>query len=107
MQKLKIRKIQLKTKIDRLKNDREYILSYAKTFGYLDKSKNEKIIKVIKNEKNNINAYNNNIKETEYTEKSNKESYINVKAFISIAILISICVAFYILITKKNLLKHS
>lgn len=43
-------KIKLTNNIERLKNDREYILSYAKTFGYLDSSKNEKIIKIIKDE---------------------------------------------------------
>ena len=49
---LKIRKekIQITSNIERLKTDREYILSYAKTFGYLDSSKNEKIIKIIKDE---------------------------------------------------------
>ena len=43
-------KIQITSNIERLKTDREYILSYAKTFGYLDSSKNEKIIKIIKDE---------------------------------------------------------
>lgn len=43
-------KTRLTNNIERLKSDREYILSYAKTFGYLDSSKNEKIIKIIKDE---------------------------------------------------------
>ena len=43
-------KIQITSNIERLKTDREYIISYAKTFGYLDSSKNEKIIKIIKDE---------------------------------------------------------
>lgn len=43
-------KISLSNNIERLKSDKEYIISYAKTFGYLDSSKNEKIIKIIKDE---------------------------------------------------------
>ncbi len=108
IEELNRRKMQLTTKIDRLKNDREYILSYAKTFGYLDTSKNEKIIKIIRDEKSDINIYNNKKEDVEYTDKSSSENYINVKALIAIAILITICFAFYILITRKHqLIKHS
>ena len=108
IEELNRRKMQLTTKIDRLKNDREYILSYAKTFGYLDTSKNEKIIKIIRDEKSDINIYNNKKEDVEYTDKSSSENYINVKALIVIAILITICFAFYILITRKHqLIKHS
>lgn len=108
IEELNRRKMQLTTKIDRLKNDREYILSYAKTFGYLDTSKNEKIIKIIRDEKSDINIYNNKKEDVEYTDKSSSENYINVKALIAIAILITICFAFYILITRKDqLIKHS
>lgn len=78
-------KIQITSNIERLKTDREYIISYAKTFGYLDGSKNEKIIKIIKDEKVKdlspapIQKY-----------SSDKEIDINIKRIIILSLVIFI-----------------
>lgn len=74
---LNMQKIKLTNNIERLKSDREYILSYAKTFGYLDASKNEKIIKIIKDEEvKDLSA------STIKKYSSGKDININVKRFI-------------------------
>lgn len=85
-------KIKLTNNIERLKSDREYILSYAKTFGYLDSSKNEKIIKIIKDEEvKDVSP----AKVKKYS--SNKDININVKRIIilSLTILILLFIIYF------------
>ena len=88
-------KIRLTNNIERLKTDREYILSYAKTFGYLDSSKNEKIIKIIKDEE---------VKDISSTPvqkySSNKEININVKRIIILSF--AVLVIFFIICFNKQ-----
>lgn len=78
-------KIQITSNIERLKTDREYILSYAKTFGYLDGSKNEKIIKIIKDEE---------VKDLSSAPiqkySSDKEIDINIKRIIILSLVVFI-----------------
>lgn len=88
-------KIRLTNNIERLKTDREYILSYAKTFGYLDSSKNEKIIKIIKDEEvKNISV------STVQKYSSNKEININVKRIIILSF--AVLVIFFIICFNKQ-----
>lgn len=88
-------KIQITSNIERLKTDREYILSYAKTFGYLDSSKNEKIIKIIKDEEVKditpapVQKY-----------SSGKEIDINVKRIIILSI--AVLILFFIIYLNKQ-----
>ena len=85
-------KTRLTNNIERLKTDREYILSYAKTFGYLDSAKNEKIIKIIKDEEAKDIS-------TTSTQKysSTKEININIKRIIilSVTILILLSIIYF------------
>ena len=88
-------KIRLTNNIERLKTDREYILSYAKTFGYLDSSKNEKIIKIIKDEEvKNISV------STVQKYSSNKEININVKRIIILSF--AVLVIFFIICFNRQ-----
>ena len=88
-------KIRLTNNIERLKTDREYILSYAKTFGYLDSSKNEKIIKIIKDEEvKDISA----APVQKYS--SNKEININVKRIIILSF--AVLVIFFIICFNRQ-----
>ncbi|WP_300366978.1 septum formation initiator family protein [Brachyspira sp.] len=99
LQELNRRKIQISSNIERLKTDKEYILSYAKTFGYLDETKNEKIIKIIKNNEESANlslSSSVNIKES--------DNYINIKGALILAFMIAMCFVSYILLINKNLL---
>lgn len=110
IEELKRRKIQLSSNIYRLKYDREYIVSYAKTFGYLDSSKNEKIIKIIK-ENNNIQTIDNIEKRNEanyiYTNNDD-ENRINTRMVIILSSMIAICFVGFILINRNILIKkHS
>lgn len=88
-------KIQITSNIERLKTDREYILSYAKTFGYLDSSKNEKIIKIIKDEEvkditpSPVQKY-----------SSDKEIDINVKRIIILSL--AALILFFIIYLNKQ-----
>ena len=88
-------KIQITSNIERLKTDREYILSYAKTFGYLDSSKNEKIIKIIKDEE---------VKDITPTPvqkySSDKEIDINAKRIIILSLVVLIL--FFIIYLNKQ-----
>ena len=88
-------KIQITSNIERLKTDREYILSYAKTFGYLDSSKNEKIIKIIKDEE---------VKDITPTPvqkySSDKEIDINVKRIIILSL--AALILFFIIYLNKQ-----
>ena len=105
VKELNRRKIQISNNIERLKSDKEYILSYAKTFGYLDNTKNEKIIKIIKNEDEET-------KNTEVLSSSSSSSsdikesdnYINIKGAIILASMIALCFITYLLLINKNLL---
>ena len=99
-EELNRRKIQISNNIERLKTDKEYILSYAKTFGYLDDTKNEKIIKIIKNED-----------ETKNTEEvlassdiKENDNYINIRGALILASMIALCFITYLLLINKNLL---
>lgn len=101
LEELNRRKIQISKNIERLKTDKEYILSYAKTFGYLDEAKNEKIIKIIKN----------NDEESESTKLlssvsnlNENDSYINIRGALILAFMIAMCFISYILVINKNLL---
>ncbi len=101
VEELNRRKIQISSNIERLKTDKEYILSYAKTFGYLDETKNEKIIKIIKNddaESKNISSAPASINTKE------SDNYINIKGALILAFMIAMCFISYILLINKNLL---
>ncbi|HJH55421.1 MAG TPA: septum formation initiator family protein, partial [Brachyspira hyodysenteriae] len=90
---------QISNNIERLKTDKEYILSYAKTFGYLDGSKNEKIIKIIKNDeetKNTQSVLSSSIKEN--------DNYLNIRGALILALMIALCFITYLLLINKNLL---
>lgn len=101
IEELDRKKKQILNNIDRLTNDREYILSYAKTFGYLDSSKNEKIIKIIRdNNKDFYNTYNSE----EYVVDNNTEmAAINSKGVIILAILLAISFVIYVLFVNRNI----
>nr|WP_297206215.1 septum formation initiator family protein [uncultured Brachyspira sp.] len=99
IEELNRRKTQISNNIERLKNDKEYILSYAKTFGYLDESKNEKIIKIIKDDADAETpavSYN-------YANNDN-DNYINIKGALILAFVIALCFVFYLILLNKNLL---
>ena len=100
VEELNRRKNQISNNIERLKTDKEYILSYAKTFGYLDDTKNEKIIKIIKNE--------DEAKNTETLSASSEikenDNYINIRGALILASMIAICFITYLLLINKNLL---
>ncbi|MEI0557520.1 FtsB family cell division protein [Brachyspira intermedia] len=100
VEELNRRKIQISNNIERLKTDKEYILSYAKTFGYLDDTKNEKIIKIIKNEDEAKNT------ETLSASSDIKENdnYINIRGALILASMIALCFITYLLLINKNLL---
>ena len=88
-------KTRLTNNIERLKSDREYILSYAKTFGYLDSSKNEKIIKVIKDEEvKDISA------SPVQKYSPNKEININVKRVIILSF--AVLIIFFIICVNRQ-----
>lgn len=88
-------KTRLTNNIERLKSDREYILSYAKTFGYLDSSKNEKIIKIIKDEEiKDISA------SPVQKYSSNKEININVKRVIILSF--AVLIIFFIICLNRQ-----
>ena len=101
VEELNRRKIQISNNIERLKTDKEYILSYAKTFGYLDGAKNEKIIKIIKNEDEET-------KNTEtlssLSDKKESDNYLNIKGALILAAMIALCFIIYLLLINKNLL---
>lgn len=100
IEELDRKKKQILNNIDRLTNDREYILSYAKTFGYLDSSKNEKIIKIIRdNNKDSYNTYNSE----EYVDNNTEMAAINSKGVIILAILLSISFVIYVLFVNRNI----
>lgn len=107
IEELDRKKKQILNNIDRLTNDREYILSYAKTFGYLDSSKNEKIIKIIRdNNKDSYNTYNSQ----EYVSDNNTEmAVINSKGVIILAIFLAISFIVYVLFVNRQIFikKHS
>lgn len=106
IEELDRKKKQILNNIDRLTNDREYILSYAKTFGYLDSSKNEKIIKIIRdNNKDSYNTYNSE----EYVDNNTEMAAINSKGVIILAILLAISFVIYVLFVNRNIFikKHS
>lgn len=100
IEELDRKKKQILNNIDRLTNDREYILSYAKTFGYLDSSKNEKIIKIIRdNNKDSYNTYNSE----EYVDNNTEMAAINSKGVIILAILLAISFVIYVLFVNRNI----
>ncbi len=96
---LKIEINQISTNIERLKSDKEYILSYAKTFGYIDKANNEKIIRIVRDERI-VNA-NSETKPVNIASQSTEN--ISILSFIILASMISFCFIFYfIVVTKKS-----
>ena len=98
IEELNRRKTQISNNIERLKNDKEYILSYAKTFGYLDEAKNEKIIKIIKDDTENEEVT------ASYSYINDDDSYINIKGALILAFVIALCFVFYLILLNKNLL---
>ncbi|MEI0581407.1 septum formation initiator family protein [Brachyspira pilosicoli] len=104
IEELDRKKKQILNSIDRLTNDREYILSYAKTFGYLDSSKNEKIIKIIRND--NKDSYYNS---EEYIESNTEMAVINSKGVIILAIFLAISFIIYVLFVNRHIFikKHN
>ena len=105
IEELDRKKKKILNSIDRLTNDREYILSYAKTFGYLDTSKNEKIIKIIRNDNNKDYYYNSE----EYIEDDTEMAAINSRGVIILAIFLAISFIIYILFVNRHIFmkKHS
>lgn len=106
IEELDRKKKQILNNIDRLTNDREYILSYAKTFGYLDSSKNEKIIKIIRdNNKDSYNTYNSE----EYVDNNTEMATINSKGVIILAIFLAISFIVYVLFVNRHIFvkKHN
>ncbi|WP_300754081.1 septum formation initiator family protein [uncultured Brachyspira sp.] len=99
VEELNRKKSQISNNIVRLKTDREYILSYAKTFGYLDGTKNEKIIKIIKDEEDtSVSAVSDNKKSYD------NDNYINIKGALILALMIVLCFIFYLILLNKNIL---
>ena len=90
---------QITTNVERLKSDKEYILSYAKTFGYIDKANNEKIIRILRDER--IVSTNSEIKTVNIVSKPTEN--ISILSFVILASMIFSCFVFYfIVVTKKN-----
>lgn len=105
IEELDRKKKKILNNIDRLTNDREYILSYAKTFGYLDSSKNEKIIKIIRNDNSKDSYYNSE----EYVDTNTEMAAINSRGVIVLAILLAISFTIYVLFVNRHIFvrKHS
>ena len=106
IEELDRKKKKILNNIDRLTNDREYILSYAKTFGYLDSSKNEKIVKILRdNNKDSYSVYSSE----EYIENDNEMAVINSKGVIILAIFLAISFIVYVLFVNRHVFikKHS
>ena len=106
IEELDRKKKKILNNIDRLTNDREYILSYAKTFGYLDSSKNEKIVKILRdNNKDSYSVYSSE----EYIENDNEMAVINSKGVIILAIFLAISFIVYVLFVNRHIFikKHS
>ncbi|WP_295297816.1 septum formation initiator family protein [uncultured Brachyspira sp.] len=106
IEELDRKKKKILNNIDRLTNDREYILSYAKTFGYLDSSKNEKIVKILRdNNKDSYSVYSSE----EYIENDNEMAVINSKGVIILAIFLAISFIIYVLFVNRHIFikKHS
>ena len=106
IEELDRKKKKILNSIDRLTNDREYILSYAKTFGYLDSSKNEKIIKIIRNNnKESYDVYNSE----NYIENDSEMAVINSKGVIILAIFLAISFIIYVLFVNRHIFikKHN
>ena len=106
IEELDRKKKKILNNIDRLTNDREYILSYAKTFGYLDSSKNEKIVKILRdNNKDSYSVYSSE----EYIENDNEMAVINSKGVIILAIFLAISFTIYVLFANRHIFmkKHS
>ena len=101
IEELNRKKIQISNNIERLKTDKEYILSYAKTFGYLDSSKNEKIIKIIKNEDNKNQT---SISDISTKRDYQNDNYVNIKGALILALIIVFCFVFYLILLNKNIL---
>ncbi|CRF33749.1 hypothetical protein BRSU_1646 [Brachyspira suanatina] len=100
VEELNRRKIQISNNIERLKTDKEYILSYAKTFGYLDDTKNEKIIKIIKNDGERKNTKN----VSSLSDIKENDNYINIRGALILASMIALCFITYLLLINRNLL---
>lgn len=90
---------QISKNVERLKSDKEYILSYAKTFGYIDKANNEKIIRILRDE-----SVVNRASQTKPVNVSKPATEnINILSVIILASMIFSCLIFYIIVvTKKN-----
>ncbi|WP_297298382.1 septum formation initiator family protein [uncultured Brachyspira sp.] len=101
LEELNRKKVQITSNIERLKTDKEYILSYAKTFGYLDSSKNEKIIKIIKDEKEENSGTAASVSSKKEYEN---ESHVNIKGALILAFMIVLCFVFYLILLNKNIL---
>ncbi|PCG18828.1 septum formation initiator family protein [Brachyspira sp. G79] len=99
VEELNRRKSQISNNIVRLKTDREYILSYAKTFGYLDGTKNEKIIKIIKDEEDTSTS-----SVSDNKKSYDNDNYINIKGALILALMIILCFIFYLILLNKNIL---
>lgn len=101
VEELNRRKIQISSNIERLKTDKEYILSYAKTFGYLDQTKNERIIKIIKDESEKT-------KNTEILASAanikDGDNYINIRGALILVFIMAMCFVTYILLINRNML---
>lgn len=95
---------QTQQNILRLQTDREYIISYAKTFGYLDKTKNEKLIKII-DEDQNISYEKVMFKEAvgKKIENIKPEDYkINITGILILSLLMAGSIGFYALVIHRQ-----
>lgn len=101
LDELNRKKVQITSNIERLKTDKEYILSYAKTFGYLDSTKNEKIIKIIKYEESEDLGRTSAVPPKKEYEN---ENHINIKGALILALMIVLCFIFYLILLNKNIL---
>lgn len=93
---------QISNNIDRLKTDKEYILSYAKTFGYIDSSKNEKIVKILKDERKSESKSSYVSISSISREQNNNPGKINVIGILILAIIMGLCLLFYIFMLTRN-----
>lgn len=101
---LKIEIAQLNENINRLKTDREYVVSFAKTFGYIDKTKKEQIVRIVESPKNDTAyAVANNSK------KDSKGVSISITASLILASLVILVIGSYLIVNfrKRNLDNNS
>lgn len=89
---------QISKNVERLKSDKEYILSYAKTFGYIDKANNEKIIRILRDE----SIVNRGTQTKPVNVGKPATENINILSVIILASMMFSCLIFYIIVVTKK-----